>query len=462
MPPPPGDGTAGAGARTRWSRSWCSGEGVRARRWPVRRSARSTQVEVCVGLSIEAGTRLSLPASLRTICSRPHCWPGCRSSFEVIGDPLPRTHVVCRAWLARRIAEPPWSRTGPHRPGSQPTNRFDLVTPTSTRDAMGVTLQGIPWSGRRLVRQLAARTSTDGRERTVMLARHRRSCWPPTRADDPTPPGGRWPVAPVAIGICSTWLTCVGLTARSSPTLARRGCHLVVAAPRCRARGPRRRWPACSRRVWLGPSPGGGGRCARPRPSGADSVAARRGRSPTGSGAWSRAWIAAGRGRCWPRSRRPWRGRGGASAAGAHGLIASGSEAGGRVGDTEAFILFQHLVDLGVPGVGARRHRPAHGRRRGRRGRRGRAARRPARPAARGRPRRGPAPRGPGGHGRQRDPRRRRPPLLHPARPPRRGGPEDTGSAAEVASLPGRGPRRPTSCRSARTAASPRAWPPGT
>ncbi|MGN6695232.1 MAG: beta-ketoacyl synthase N-terminal-like domain-containing protein, partial [Aquihabitans sp.] len=31
------------------------------------------------------------------------------------------------------------------------------------------------------------------------------------------------------------------------------------------------------------------------------------------------------------------------------GLIASGSEAGGRIGDTEAFILFQHLVSLGLP-----------------------------------------------------------------------------------------------------------------
>ncbi|MEZ5183053.1 MAG: hypothetical protein R2702_14460 [Acidimicrobiales bacterium] len=38
-----------------------------------------------------------------------------------------------------------------------------------------------------------------------------------------------------------------------------------------------------------------------------------------------------------------------AIAAGATGLVASGSEAGGRVGDTEASILFQHLVDLGVP-----------------------------------------------------------------------------------------------------------------
>ncbi|WP_421121779.1 hypothetical protein ACE2AJ_10190 [Aquihabitans daechungensis] len=38
-----------------------------------------------------------------------------------------------------------------------------------------------------------------------------------------------------------------------------------------------------------------------------------------------------------------------AKAAGVAGLIASGSEAGGRIGDTEAFILFQHLVDLGVP-----------------------------------------------------------------------------------------------------------------
>ncbi len=38
-----------------------------------------------------------------------------------------------------------------------------------------------------------------------------------------------------------------------------------------------------------------------------------------------------------------------AKAAGVAGLIASGSEAGGRIGDTEAFILFQHLVGLGVP-----------------------------------------------------------------------------------------------------------------
>lgn len=38
-----------------------------------------------------------------------------------------------------------------------------------------------------------------------------------------------------------------------------------------------------------------------------------------------------------------------AVAAGATGLIASGAEAGGRIGDTEAFILFQQLVDLGVP-----------------------------------------------------------------------------------------------------------------
>jgi len=38
-----------------------------------------------------------------------------------------------------------------------------------------------------------------------------------------------------------------------------------------------------------------------------------------------------------------------AKAAGVAGLIASGSEAGGRIGDTEAFILFQHLVDLGLP-----------------------------------------------------------------------------------------------------------------
>jgi NAD(P)H-dependent flavin oxidoreductase YrpB (nitropropane dioxygenase family) len=38
-----------------------------------------------------------------------------------------------------------------------------------------------------------------------------------------------------------------------------------------------------------------------------------------------------------------------AKAAGVAGLIASGSEAGGRVGDTEAFILFQHLVELGLP-----------------------------------------------------------------------------------------------------------------
>lgn len=38
-----------------------------------------------------------------------------------------------------------------------------------------------------------------------------------------------------------------------------------------------------------------------------------------------------------------------AQGAGASGLIASGCEAGGRVGDTEAFILFQHLVELGLP-----------------------------------------------------------------------------------------------------------------
>jgi acyl transferase domain-containing protein/NAD(P)H-dependent flavin oxidoreductase YrpB (nitropropane dioxygenase family) len=38
-----------------------------------------------------------------------------------------------------------------------------------------------------------------------------------------------------------------------------------------------------------------------------------------------------------------------ALAAGATGLVASGCEAGGRVGDTEAFILFQHLVALDVP-----------------------------------------------------------------------------------------------------------------
>jgi acyl transferase domain-containing protein/NAD(P)H-dependent flavin oxidoreductase YrpB (nitropropane dioxygenase family) len=38
-----------------------------------------------------------------------------------------------------------------------------------------------------------------------------------------------------------------------------------------------------------------------------------------------------------------------AKAAGVAGLIASGSEAGGRIGDTEAFILFQHLVGLGLP-----------------------------------------------------------------------------------------------------------------
>ncbi|MCB0960968.1 MAG: hypothetical protein KDB04_15780, partial [Acidimicrobiales bacterium] len=37
-----------------------------------------------------------------------------------------------------------------------------------------------------------------------------------------------------------------------------------------------------------------------------------------------------------------------ALAAGATGLVASGSEAGGRVGDTEASILFQHLVGLDV------------------------------------------------------------------------------------------------------------------
>src|SRR3954447_8439443 len=38
-----------------------------------------------------------------------------------------------------------------------------------------------------------------------------------------------------------------------------------------------------------------------------------------------------------------------AKAAVVAGLIASGSEAGGRIGDTEAFILFQQLVDLGLP-----------------------------------------------------------------------------------------------------------------
>lgn len=38
-----------------------------------------------------------------------------------------------------------------------------------------------------------------------------------------------------------------------------------------------------------------------------------------------------------------------ARAAGVTGLLASGSEAGGRIGDTEAFILFQHLVGLGLP-----------------------------------------------------------------------------------------------------------------
>jgi acyl transferase domain-containing protein/NAD(P)H-dependent flavin oxidoreductase YrpB (nitropropane dioxygenase family)/NADP-dependent 3-hydroxy acid dehydrogenase YdfG len=38
-----------------------------------------------------------------------------------------------------------------------------------------------------------------------------------------------------------------------------------------------------------------------------------------------------------------------AVAAGAHGLVASGCEAGGRVGTTEAFVLFQQVVDLGVP-----------------------------------------------------------------------------------------------------------------
>ncbi|HEY4378526.1 MAG TPA: nitronate monooxygenase, partial [Acidimicrobiales bacterium] len=38
-----------------------------------------------------------------------------------------------------------------------------------------------------------------------------------------------------------------------------------------------------------------------------------------------------------------------ARAAGAQGLIASGCEAGGVVGQTEAFILFQQLVDLGCP-----------------------------------------------------------------------------------------------------------------
>lgn len=35
--------------------------------------------------------------------------------------------------------------------------------------------------------------------------------------------------------------------------------------------------------------------------------------------------------------------------AGAHGLVASGCEAGGRVGVTEAFVLFQQVIDLGVP-----------------------------------------------------------------------------------------------------------------
>ena len=38
-----------------------------------------------------------------------------------------------------------------------------------------------------------------------------------------------------------------------------------------------------------------------------------------------------------------------AQAAGVSGLIASGCEAGGRVGDTEAFVLFQQLVDIGLP-----------------------------------------------------------------------------------------------------------------
>lgn len=38
-----------------------------------------------------------------------------------------------------------------------------------------------------------------------------------------------------------------------------------------------------------------------------------------------------------------------AKAGGVAGLIASGSEAGGRIGDTEAFILFQHLIGLGLP-----------------------------------------------------------------------------------------------------------------
>ncbi|WP_205305108.1 type I polyketide synthase [Nocardioides sp. 616] len=38
-----------------------------------------------------------------------------------------------------------------------------------------------------------------------------------------------------------------------------------------------------------------------------------------------------------------------AVAAGVHGLLASGSEAGGVVGPTEAFVLFQQVVDLGVP-----------------------------------------------------------------------------------------------------------------
>ncbi|MCU1369101.1 MAG: beta-ketoacyl synthase, partial [Ilumatobacteraceae bacterium] len=38
-----------------------------------------------------------------------------------------------------------------------------------------------------------------------------------------------------------------------------------------------------------------------------------------------------------------------AKAAGVAGLIASGCEAGGRIGDTEAFILFQHVIGLGLP-----------------------------------------------------------------------------------------------------------------
>ncbi len=85
-----------------------------------------------------------------------------------------------------------------------------------------------------------------------------------------------------------------------------------------------------------------------PVPSlGADSVAAPEAVAD-GLGASVRAWIAAG----------PWQVLAqvtsraeaeAAVAAGAHGLIASGCEGGGRVGATEAFVLFQQVVDLGVP-----------------------------------------------------------------------------------------------------------------